>query len=247
MSVIDFNKMLMIEYILTNGLLPGFLERVEKSKPSWSIAADSFVVYRGHGHSKPGIVRLEGIPVNNIRESLKPISTSRNINNVLKFTDNDTCCIFEITVQPGIRFFDFATIDTDKIIMQDIYDFMNFKQTIDPADEIWPKQNFPKSVLLNELKKRKDTEQEVLLDGFQGTFKSSGENSSMNFSVVTNETKRKKVKVYKDIKMRIIRKTYGPKLGGGTRKKKIKKSKRYTKQQSKIKNIVVTKVKNSLS
>jgi hypothetical protein len=215
-------KMLMIEYILTNGTLPGFFERVEESKPNWSIATEAFIVYRGHGHSKPGIVRLEGVAVNNIKESKKPISTSRNIINVLKFTDTNSCCIFEITVDPGIRFFDFATIPSDTLKIKDINDFMNFKITEDPNDMIWPPSNFPKSVLLKELIKRKDNEQEVLLDGLQGTFKPSGDETMMNFSVVTNETKRKKIKVYKDIKMRIIKKSYALKTGGGrTRRRKL--------------------------
>jgi hypothetical protein len=142
MEVENAKKQLMIEYILTNGTLPGFLKRFEEILPSFSISTEPFVVYRGQGHSKPGIAKIEGVSKQTLIETKKPISTSKNIERVIKFTDGERCCIFEIMVEPGIRFFDFDLFSSDTLSTHDINEFMNLKSKEDPADLIWPYNKF---------------------------------------------------------------------------------------------------------
>jgi hypothetical protein len=173
----DVIKNLIVEYILTNGTLPGFDVRFDETLEYWETSDEPFLVYRGHGSSKKGIKRLEGIAVNELKNSVRPIiSTSKDKEIVIKkFTDyaekkEGICCFFEITVEPGIRFIDFSKIPTDYFNINSIRTFMNMKKEIDPENKLFPNQKFPYSKLLDILKTRKDTEQEVILDGMQGTF-----------------------------------------------------------------------------
>jgi hypothetical protein len=218
-------KQLVIEYILTNGTLPEFQERLELSKPFWKTATEPFIVYRGQGHEKAAFEKPQNTNKTNIKNAARPvISTSKNINSVLEFTDKQGCCIFEITVDPGIQFLDFTEI-TD-ITENDIAVFMAVKKQLDPEDKIWPFAHLPLRVLLSILNTRKVKEEEVLLNGLQGTFKTIGEASHQPFTFVTNETKRKKIKDYKTVLIRVIKKSYAPKIGGSRINQKSQKTRK---------------------
>lgn len=223
-------KQLVIEYILTNGTLPGFQQRLESSKPFWKTATEPFIVYRGQGHTKPGITAPPNTAKNNLKNAVRPIlSTSKNINSVLEFTDKQGCCIFEITVEPGIQYLDFAEI-TD-VTGNDISAFMTFKKQLDPEDKIWP-QRMPIGVLLSILNTRKTKEEEVLLPTDQGTFKTIGEAPQQPFTFVTNETKRKKLKDYKTVLIRVIKKSYGLNVGGLRVNQKTRKTRKRARKGS---------------
>jgi hypothetical protein len=210
-------KPFVLEYILTNGALSGFKERLETSKESWKTVTTPFTVYRGQGHSKPGIPVPPNTVKNNIKNSARPVlSSTKDINNALQFTDKESCCIFEITVQPGIRFLDFT--EFSDFTYNDVKEFMTNKEEIEKGTEyeIWPYSYISPATLAKIANDRKNKETEVLLDGNQGTFKPMGEGLPKTFELITNETKRKKVKEYKKIQMRIIKKSYELKVGGGS-------------------------------
>lgn len=167
----------MTEYILTNGSLPGFMGRLEAILPFWETSEETFLVYRGHGHQKRGIQPQPGVIHNTLKNSVRPIlSTSKNKDFIIhKFTDYETkkegiCCLFEISVAPGIRFLDFSSIPNEYLTAYTIKKFMNFKKSVDPDDTIWPSSKMPPKKILDALLKRKINEQEILLDGTQGTF-----------------------------------------------------------------------------
>lgn len=225
-------KQLVIEYILTNGTLPGFQQRLESSKQFWKTATEPFTVYRGQGHEKAAFEKPQNTNKTNIKNAARPVlSTSKNIKSILEFTDKQGCCIFEITVEPGIQFLDFTEI-TD-IAENDVAAFMSVKKQLDPEDKIWPFAHLPLRVLLSILNTRKVKEEEVLLDSLQGTFKTIGEAPQQPFTVVTNETKRKKTKDYKTILMRVIKKSYGPNVGGSQKNSNTRKRVRRKSQRSK--------------
>jgi hypothetical protein len=231
-------KPFVLEYILTNGALPGFKERLETSKESWKTVTTPFTVYRGQGHTKPGIPVPPNTVKNNIKNSVRPvISTTKNITNALQFTDQQGCCIFEITVQPGIRYLDFT--EFPDFTENDVKEFMAMKEEKEKETEyeIWPYNYISPPILVKIANDRKNKETEVLLDGNQGTFKHMGEGLPKTFELITNETKRKKVKEYKKIQMRIIKKSYEPKSGGATTQKKSKTRKRAHRKSQRSKTI----------
>jgi hypothetical protein len=225
-------KQLVIEYILTNGTLPGFQQRLESSKPFWKTATEPFTVYRGQGHKKPGIPRPEEVNPDTIIINLRPIlSTSKNINSVLEFTDKQGCCIHKITVEPGTLFLDFTEF-TD-ITENDIKNFMIMKKNEENGEikGIYPYNNLPRSAIFNDFKKRHAREEEVLLSTDNATLVRMGEYTN-TFTFVTNETKRKKIKDYKTILMRVIKKSYGPKVGGLRANQKTRKTRKRARRRS---------------
>lgn len=207
---------IMIEYILTNGTLPGFKDRLKNSLPYWEVCHEPFIVYRGQGHSKKGISRPEGTNVYTIKSNIRPvISTSKfRIHVYHKFTNyedkkKNICCLFEISVEPGIRFLDFSKISSDEITEDTIKDFIDLKKVLDPDNIFWPTNRFPPFKLLNIFKDRKIKESEILLDGFQGTFKTIKEE-------VENANNLRPMKV--------IHLEYTPKNGGKYRNYKTRKN-----------------------
>jgi hypothetical protein len=214
-SLIQF----LIEYILTNGSLPGFKDRLEATLPFWQTSDESFVVYRGHGHQKKGIQSQEGIPQDTLKNSVRPIvSTSKNKDYIIhKFTDYETkkegiCCLFEISVEPGIRFLDFTSIPNEYLTTYSIKSFMELKKTVDPENAIWPNNKMPLKKLKDALLKRKISEQEILLEGLQGTF-------------VTRENTEETANNGRPMRVKYV--SFVPKIGGRrTRKNKHKQTQR---------------------
>jgi hypothetical protein len=207
----------MIEYILTNGYLPGFQDRFDSSLPEWQVSDESFTVYRGHGHVKKGIERHVGVSTNTLKNSVRPIiSTSRNKDFIIhKFTDYETkqegiCCLFQISVAPGIRFLDFDSIPSEYITISSIKKFMELKKTADPEDLIWPSYKLPSKRLLDIVLKRKIIEQEIVLDGHQGSF-------------VIREDTEETANNGRPIRVKYV--TYKPKSGGRRKTRKLRKRK----------------------
>lgn len=165
----------MIEYILTNGTLPGFEERLEESMKTWPTLKEDRIVYRGQGHSKKGIKKITNAPPSELLAGVRPVlSTSVMKDHIAKHFTNTTkspgCCLFEIILKKGIRYFDFNSIPFKSIKYDDIDNFKKFKITIDEEGKIWPHNKMPLAVLYNYLVKKKTEEQEVLVDARQGNF-----------------------------------------------------------------------------
>ena len=126
----------------------------------------------------------------------------------------EACCLFEITLKPGIHYFDFNTIHD--ISNKEIEEFLKLKANVDP--EPWPKIEKnetgkikkitpPATVIYNYLLKKKTEEQEVLVDGNEGEFTMSGS--------YIDTIDGKPIKIYKV--------TYAPILKGGSKRRKTRK------------------------
>lgn len=105
----DELKAVVAEWILTNGKLPGFDERLKATLPLWSVVEKDLVVYRGQG----GMITPNVSPVHHteiVSGVRSVISTSSSPESVIRYAGQD-CCMYVITLKPGIRY-----IDVNKLI-----------------------------------------------------------------------------------------------------------------------------------
>ena len=112
------------EWVITNGVLPGFKERVDSTLGSWdTVPEGGMTVYRAHGHNKVGIVKLMDDP-SKLTSGLRPVlATSQDLNAIVEFAGDD-CCIFVITLQPGTRYLDIERV-TAEFFDKDVRDTLN--------------------------------------------------------------------------------------------------------------------------
>jgi hypothetical protein len=82
---------LVFEWVLTNGSLPGFADRVNATKHLWPKTPEpQRIVWRGQGRVKPGIPQLAA--PNSIRSDVRPvISTSEDKTSAAVFGGDDCC------------------------------------------------------------------------------------------------------------------------------------------------------------
>lgn len=101
----DDLKQVIAEWVLTNGKLPGFEERMNATLPMWSIVGKhGMTVYRAQG----GFILppSSSMEANVITDGVRPvIATSKTIGAIDRYARSD-CCIFEIKLQPGTRYLD---------------------------------------------------------------------------------------------------------------------------------------------
>lgn len=100
----DELKGIVAEWVLTNGKLPGFDERLKKTLPLWSVVEKDMIVYRGQG----GVLMPNISPVHHselISDVRSVIATSTSPDSVIRYAGQD-CCIFAITLKPGTRYID---------------------------------------------------------------------------------------------------------------------------------------------
>jgi hypothetical protein len=145
----DSVKRVAVEWVLTNGVLPGFKERLDASLPSWaSVGDEELTVYRSHGHSKAGIVRLMDDP-SQLRSGLRPVlATSLDLNAVKEFAGDD-CCIFVIHLRSGVRYLDItaAIADAPNSLFEEM-------RKVSSEAGRWPHARFPIRVLRQMLNER---------------------------------------------------------------------------------------------
>ena len=179
---VKFLKQVVVEWVVTNGSLPGFQERVNASKPSWKVVgAEGMIVYRGQGHSKPGIPP-KGNPELLLPEVRPIIATTRTVDVAKRYMGED-CCLFEIKVSPGIRYIDAKELFTfpDKETGEMVTNVSN--ETIEKILELAQQVENPKywiklaiaegngvGAVRKMFLKRLTAEDEVLLDSSQGGF-----------------------------------------------------------------------------
>ena len=111
----DDVKRVIAEWVLTNGQLPGFKEKVERTKDRWDIVGpEGMVVWRGQGGK---IANVSGEGPETLKIGVRPVlATSRTPDSVLPYTGAD-CCLFKITLKPGTRYLsvkDVATFEDRK-------------------------------------------------------------------------------------------------------------------------------------
>lgn len=101
----DAVKGMIAEWILTNGELAGFKDKVAGTLGEWDVVGPgaSMVVYRGQGGK---IANITGELPSSLKVGVRPIlATSKVEASVLPYTGGD-CCIFHITLGTGTRYLD---------------------------------------------------------------------------------------------------------------------------------------------
>ena len=172
-----------MEWVLTNGKLPGFEERVRQSYPEWKVVEKPMVVYRAQGGDityKPNGIPGPGFLVSGIRPV---IATSKVAPSTLRYA-NERCCIFAITLQPGTRYVDVNDIlrdGIDEVLMNEI-------REICPIEGTWPTRDADTRKMIERVKQRCDgrtiykgtdyeeyilPEHEVMVYGLEGQFSPS--------------------------------------------------------------------------
>lgn len=179
-------KQVILEWVVTNGSLPGFEERLQSTKSMWKVVGpEGMIVYRGQGHTKPGIPN-RGDPTT-LTDGVRPIIATSKSMDIAKHYMGTECCLFEIQVAPGVRYLDakgsFTFQNNDPLTKkQQPFITQVSNETIDKvldlvapmSDSYWLKKaiaegngrNAVRSVFL----KRVHEEDEILLDGSQGGF-----------------------------------------------------------------------------
>lgn len=176
-------KRVVVEWVLTNGKLPGFEERVKQSYSEWKVVEKPMVVYRAQGGDithKPRGTPGPGFLVSGIRPV---IATSKVAPSTLRYAD-ERCCIFAITLQPGTRY-----VDVNDILRGGIDEsLMNEIRAICPIEGTWPTCNEDVGKMIDAVQKRIDgrtiykgtdreeyilPEHEVMVYGLEGQFSPS--------------------------------------------------------------------------
>jgi hypothetical protein len=129
----DTVEALVFEWVLTNGSLPGFADRVSATKHLWPETPEPhLIVWRGHGRVKPGIPQLA--PPDSLRSDIHPvIGTSRVKESAAVFGGED-CCLYRIVVKPGVRYLDAEHLFREDNEDRDVRLAEYMKETLIPAD-----------------------------------------------------------------------------------------------------------------
>ena len=147
----DLKKQIVIEWVLTNGKLPGFEERLRASYPYWDVVEERKVVYRSQGGEvtyKPAGTPGPGFMVDGVRPV---IATSKTALSTLRYAGK-TCCIFAISLMPGTRY-----IDVDEVLRSDPDEtIFNKVRELCPSEGVWPTSSTTVAKMLDALRKRCD-------------------------------------------------------------------------------------------
>ena len=152
---------LVFEWVLTNGSLPGFADRVNATKHLWPETPEpQRIVWRGQGRVKPGIPQLAA--PNSLRSDVRPvISTSADKASAAVFAGED-CCLYQIVVKPGVRYLDVETVGAGYIPSY-IVDYV--KSRIPEDRKGFISRATPPMKLISAFKTRIAKEHEILLEG----------------------------------------------------------------------------------
>jgi hypothetical protein len=161
----DTLKALVFEWVLTNGSLPGFADRVNATKHLWPKTPEpQRVVWRGQGKVKPGIPQLAS--PSSLRSDVRPvISTSEDKDSAAVFGGDD-CCLYQIIVKPGVRYLNVEKVGAG-YIPPHVVEYV--KSLIPPYRKGFTSRNTSDMVLISAFKTRINKEHEILLEG-GGTF-----------------------------------------------------------------------------
>jgi hypothetical protein len=159
--MVDPLKSFVFEWVITNGSLPGFDQRLNDTKPLWQTVTEEMTVYRGQGHDKKGIPSLG--PPNVLSTGIRPIiSTSKDRASVTEYAGVD-CCIFKIILKPGVKYLDVESVFTPEDDYEALADDVRKR-----ASGSWVKLNTPRKVLAAFFMKNMSKEHEIMVlsDGF---------------------------------------------------------------------------------
>lgn len=175
---VQYLKQVVVEWIVTNGSLPGFQERVNASKPYWKLVPpEGMTVYRGQGHSKPGIPP-KGNPESLLSDVRPILATTKTVDVAKRYMGAD-CCLFEIQVAPGIRYVDAKELFTETGEMVTNVSDETIEKILELAQQVenpkyWIKLAIAEGNGIGAVRKmflkRLNAEDEVLIDSTQGGF-----------------------------------------------------------------------------
>jgi hypothetical protein len=138
-----------VEWVLTNGKLPGFEDRLKQSLPEWTTLEADTVVYRAQAGSVTR--QIEGADSTTLQSGVRPIlATSRSASAITRYAAGD-CCMFEIHLQKGTRILD-VTEMVRKGISESTFDA--FRSVCDTTVVPWPNPKTGTSHILAALQAR---------------------------------------------------------------------------------------------
>jgi hypothetical protein len=161
----DSVEALVFEWVLTNGSLPGFADRVNTTKHLWPETPEPhLIVWRGHGRVKSGIPQLAR--PDSLRSDVHPvIGTSRVKESAADFGGED-CCLYQIVVKPGVRYLDVEHLFREDNEDRDVKLAEYMKKELIPEDRKgFITKTIPTKKLIIEFKRRIAKEHEILLEG----------------------------------------------------------------------------------
>jgi hypothetical protein len=141
-----------VEWVLTNGKLPEFEDRVKRSLSKWSeVPAEGMTVYRAQGGSVTR--QIEDTESTSIKADVRSIlATSKDPASIVRYADTD-CCMFEIFLKPGTLILDVSEIVKGPISVDDI---RAFREHCNPEIVTWPKPTTGTQYIIKELLARCD-------------------------------------------------------------------------------------------
>jgi hypothetical protein len=151
---------LVFEWVLTNGSLPGFVDRVNATKHLWPKTPEpQRIVWRGQGKVKPGIPQRA--PPDSLRSDVRPvISTSEDKASAAVFGGDD-CCLYQIVVKPGVRYLNVEKVGAGYIPD----DVVNYVKSLIPEDRKgFTSRATPNMKFISAFKTRIEKEHEILLE-----------------------------------------------------------------------------------
>ena len=152
---------LVFEWVLTNGSLPGFADRVNTTKHLWPVTPEPhLIVWRGHGRVKPGIPQLA--PPDSLRSDVRPVISTSEVKESAAVFGGDDCCLYQIVVKPGVRYLNIEKIGAGYIPSY----VVDYVKSLIPEDrEGFTSRATPNMVLIKAFKTRIAKEHEILLEG----------------------------------------------------------------------------------
>jgi hypothetical protein len=152
---------LVFEWVLTNGSLPGFADRVNATKHLWPVTPEpQRIVWRGHGRVKPGIPQLAA--PNSLRSDVRPVISTSEVKESAAVFGGDDCCLYQIVVKPGVRYLDVETVGAGYIPSY----VVDYVKSLIPEDRKgFTSRATPTMKLISAFKTRIAKEHEILLEG----------------------------------------------------------------------------------
>jgi hypothetical protein len=169
----DLVKEVIAEWVLTNGSLPGFQQKVIDTHTHWdSVGSEGMTVYRGQGGK---ITPVPGTIPESLRVGVRPVlATSTNSSSILPYT-GDACCIFRIKLERGTRILGVKRTVTDPADTSKLYVKGAILKDIatrcapENWSGRWPNPNTPYSPLKKAMLDRCESEDEIMVYFLDGT------------------------------------------------------------------------------
>ena len=152
---------LVFEWVLTNGSLPGFADRVNATKHLWPETPEpQRIVWRGQGRVKPGIPQLAA--PNSLRSDVRPVISTSEVKESAAVFGGEDCCLYQIVVKPGVRYLDVETVGAGYIPSY----VVDYVKSLIPEDRKgFISRATPTMKLISAFKTRIAKEHEILLEG----------------------------------------------------------------------------------